>query len=547
MPADTGREEWLRTTFAARAAGVPVEAFLDWCRTGDDKYTGDDDALKAWDSFDPGRPKGIGAGTLFHFARQHGWQESVRAVVPVHPAAADGPPVVGDERAQPTDLWLASLFAKQCRDRFRYDHSPKLWRHYSAGGWVFCGKGEQIEAMKRLAGWLMQQAGLAKAADSGSDRSKKLLACAMRAQSAQGIEAALRLAQSEPTLAVRADELDRDPDLLNVANGVVHLPTSALMLHDPAQMLSRQSPVEYDAGAECPMFMAFMDEISCNDPDWVEFMQRALGYALSGHVNEEKLLFWLGKGANGKSVLANLLRFILGTYAATVPPAFMMLNRRDGGGATPELAMLAGVRTALANEIEAGSKLSAQTIKVAVSSEHITARHLYGSPFTFAPTHKLLIRGNHRPIVTDDDEGIWRRILLVPFDLDVPASHRDPALEARLLTEAPGILRWMVDGFAEWQRVGLLPAKRVLDASLAYRKESDLLTQWVTEHCETGTAFNVAQQIAYGNYRFWCHEQGLRQCAKVSFTRALIERGFGEARQGGGTRQHLYTGLRMRV
>jgi putative DNA primase/helicase len=555
IPADTGREEWLPVVFAARAAGVSQEVFLDWCRTGGDKYTTDDDSLKAWNSFDPNRPKGIGAGTLFHLARQHGWQDPAHAAVLAQPAGSDAASTataaatataIADELARPTDLWLAREFAKQCGTGFRHDHSAKLWRHYRGGSWTLCGKGEHIEAMKRLAGWLMQQAGLAKAADSDSERGKKLMACALRAQSAQGIEAALKLAQSDPALAVRADELDRDPDLLNVANGVIHLPSATLRPHDPTQMLCRQSPVAHDPAAACPQFIAFMDEVSCNDPGWVEFMQRALGYCLSGHVSEEKLLFWLGTGANGKSVLANIVRFILGTYSATVPPAFMMQNRRDGGSATPELAMLAGVRTALANEIESGSKLSAQTVKVAVSTEHITARALYGAPFTFAPTHKLLIRGNHRPIVTDDDDGIWRRILLVPFDLNVPDHARDPGLEARLLTEAPGILRWMVDGFAQWQRAGLNPPKRVSDASLAYRRESDLLTQWVNEHCDVGPAFTVEQRTAYGNYRMWCHDQGLRQFSKASFTRGLIERGFGEGRQGGGARQHLYTGLQIR-
>ena len=194
--------------------------------------------------------------------------------------------------------------------------------------------------------------------------------------------------------------------------------------------------------------------------------------------------------------------------------------------------MLAGSRMALANEIEAGSRLSAQTVKVAVSTEHITARQLYGAPFTFAPTHKLLIRGNHRPIITDDDEGIWRRILLVPFNLDVPAADRDAGLEAKLLAEAPGILRWLVEGFDKWQRDGLKPAKRVTDASLNYRKESDLLMQWVAEQCETGATFTVPQREAYGAYRGWCSEQGVRQFSKASFTRGLAERGFGDGREG---------------
>ena len=164
---------------------------------------------------------------------------------------------------------------------------------------------------------------------------------------------------------------------------------------------------------------------------------------------------------------------------------------------------------ALANETEAGARLSAQMVKVAVSTEHITARQLYGALFTYRPTHKLWIRGNHRPIVTEGDEGIWRRILLILFGLDVPAGERDGGLEARLLTEAPGILRWLVEGFMKWKRDGVKVAKRVADASLAYRNESDLLMQWVGEHCEVGPAFSVPQKFAYGIYRQWCNEQGL--------------------------------------
>lgn len=373
------------------------------------------------------------------------------------------------------------------------------------------------------------------------------MALALRAQSAQCIDAALRLAQSDPAIAVVSSDFDKDPGIFNAANCVVNLSTGAALPHDPGRMLFRQSPVSYDPAALCPLFLAFMDEISCGDPAWVEFMQRFLGYCLSGFVLEEKLCFWLGEGANGKSVLANIVRFIAGSYAVTVPPAFLMESRRDGGSATPELAMLTGARMALANETEAGSKLSAQTVKMAVSTEHITARPLYGAPFTFAPTHKLLIRGNHRPRITDTDAGIWRRILLVPFKLNVAPVDRDPGLEARLLTEAPGILRWMVEGFMKWQRDGLMVPEAVEDASLAYRNESDVLLQWTIDECDVGPGLRTHQGDAFASYRNWCAHQGLQPFTKLSFTRALVEHGFGEAREGGGQQRHrLYTGLKVK-
>lgn len=242
--------------------------------------------------------------------------------------------------------------------------------------------------------------------------------------------------------------------------------------------------------------------------------------------------------------------FILGSYAGVAPSAFLMLKGKDNGGATPDTASLAGKRVVLANEVEAGATMSGQTVKVAVSTEAITARQLYGNPFTFKPTHKLFIRGNHKPIINDNDEGIWRRIDLVPFELNLPPEQRDQTLEVRLLSEAPGILAWMVRGYQKWRRDGLRPARRVHAASLAYRNESDLLAQWVTDRCEVGRdesgVFTAVQQLAYGNYRMWCHEQGLRQYTKKSFTRGLVERGFGTGRQGSGTRQETYVGFKLR-
>ena len=357
----------------------------------------------------------------------------------------------------------------------------------------------------------------------------------------------LSLAKSDPRVAVTFTEFDTDPDLFNVANGVIHLPSGELRPHDPALRLHRQSPVPYDPAAECPAFLEFMLQIARDDTELVDYLQRFLGYALSGYVTEEKVQFWLGNGANGKSVLANVCRYLFGTYAASAPSAFLMQSRRDAGGATPELAMLPGVRLLMANEVEAGSRLSAQTLKVAVSTEHIAARPLYGNVFSFRPTHKLIVRGNHRPIIPDDDEGIWRRIDLVPFELNLQPDQRDQSLEGRLLAEAPGILRWMVEGFAKWRRDGLRQPRRVRDASLAYRKDSDVLGQWLDDVCDAGQAYEVPQAAAYGAFRLWCHDQGLRQVSKKSFTRGLRERGVGERRESTGQRKELYTGIRFKA
>ena len=547
IPSPAHWDDWRNLIWAACAAGAPIQAMIDHSEPGSE------DTLRSiWDSYDPSREGCIGPGTLYKMALDADWNPPGRivqtgddTVVDVAGAAAS--------KAQPTDLWLSNKFVMVIAyDRgFRYDHSAKQWRHFQNGSWGLCSRGEQVEAMKGLALVLLEEALRRQRGDPLSGDTKKIMACAQRAQSAPGIHAALELSQSAPALAVSAEDFDLDPDLLNCRNGVVRLTSGELLAHDPSLMQYRQSPVQYDSAATCPMFDRFMLEISCNDVDWVEDMQRCLGYALSGHVGEEKLFFWLGVGANGKSVLANIIMFILGTYAGVAPSAFLMLKGRDNGGATPDTANLAGKRLVLANEVEAGATMSGQTVKVSVSTEAITARPLYGNPFTFKPTHKLFIRGNHKPIINDNDEGIWRRIKLVPFDLNLSPEQRDTHLEKRLLSEAPGILAWMVRGYQNWMRDGLRPARRVHAASLAYRQESDLLAQWVTDCCDVGRddagLFSVIQRGAYQNYRMWCHDQGLRTYAKRSFTRGLVERGYREGRQGSGSRSELYIGLRLKT
>jgi putative DNA primase/helicase len=381
----------------------------------------------------------------------------------------------------PTDLALARVFVTLVGKEFKFDHALRKWRIYRGGRWQICARGEQVEGMKRCAPWLLAAAAREQSKDPDSQTGRRFQTLATRAQNERTISAALKLAESDPAIACTAADFDQDPDLFNVANGVIHLPTGQLLPHDPKLMLYQQTPVEYDDNARSPEFRKFMIQVSCGDPDWITYMQRQLGYVLSGRVHEERMFFWFGDGRNGKSVLANVLHYIMGDYACVAPAAMFMTSRRDGGDATPQLAMLPGKRMMLANETEAGSRLSAQMLKVAVSTEHISARALHGNPFSFTPTHKVVMRGNHLPIIQESDEGTWRRIDLVPFDLKLTPSQCAPDLERKLRAEAAGILRWIVRGHAKWRQQGLAPAVRVRNASNTYRKNSDVVANWLIE------------------------------------------------------------------
>lgn len=441
-----------------------------------------------------------------------------------------------------SDVRTARMLADLLVGEFLHEHNGRDWLRYSGGAWKPASRGEHVEAAKRLGSTLLAAAARA-ASDGDRDEAARLSKLAPRAMSAAGIKAALQLSESDPRLAADPGEFDRDFDLFNCANGTVHLPTGELLAHDPARRLSRQSPIAYDPQARCPLWDRTMHEIGCADPTWVDYVQRAVGYTLSGHVREEKVFFWIGVGANGKSVIANVLNRIFGSYATTAGANFLMASKRDGEGATPTLASLPGVRLALANEIEGGSRLSAQTVKITTSTEPIAARHPYGRPFVFVPTHKVHVRGNHKPIIADNDEGIWRRIVLIPFERHFAEHERDRALESKLMDEAPGILAWAVRGFRAYQDRGLSAPPRIAEASRLYRHESDLIGQWLADCATLGPGEACNQRIAFETYHEWCGEQGVHAFTKRSFTRSLAERGIGEGRRSTGNREHIYVGL----
>jgi putative DNA primase/helicase len=442
-----------------------------------------------------------------------------------------------------SDVANARRLARRMAGEFVYVHGGHGWCKYRKGVYAPCSRGEQMEAAKTLGPLILREA-----TSLDPEKMKKTMAQASRAMSAAGIAAALSLAQSDPQIAIDPTDMDSDPDLLNAENCIIHLPTGEALPHSSTTFMGRQCSTTYAANAPRPLFNRFMLEISKNDPEWVDYMQRLVGYTISGRVNEEIIIFLLGGGANGKSVFANIMRRILNSYAGSVPANFLMVSNRDGEAATPSLARLPGVRMAQANEVEAGSRLSAQAVKVAASSDAIAARHLHKAAFEFVPTHTLWVRGNHKPIITDTDDGIWRRVRLVPFDRQFGPAEKDVRLEEKLMTEAPGILAWMVEGHREYLRRGLTPAKRVADASVTYRKESDLVAQWISERAERVAGGQWLQGDAYQNYQDWCREQGLqRPMTKRSFTLSLAERGITAGQETAGDRRRIYVGLQPTV
>ncbi|MFB2530701.1 phage/plasmid primase, P4 family [Paracoccus sp. p3-h83] len=294
-------------------------------------------------------------------------------------------------------------------------------------------------------------------------------------------------------LAVHHDDMDADPLALCVDNGVLRFArvrdgdrwyaSAELVPHDRAHNISKLSPVIYDPDAECPTFDAFLSRIMPSH-EMRRFLARWLGLSITGLTWEQRLAFFYGSGANGKSVLVDLIARILGDYAATAKiESLTGKSRRGGGDATPDLIPLVGARFVRASEPDEGEKLQEGLIKELTGGETILVRALHADFIEVRPLFKLTISGNHKPEIRATDDGIWRRVMLVPFDVQIPKPERDPDLINKLAAEASGVLNWLIGGLLEYLEIGLAEPAAVLDATAEYREDSDPIGQFLADCC----------------------------------------------------------------
>jgi P4 family phage/plasmid primase-like protien len=462
----------------------------------------------------------IGFSTLEGIATEHGWR----------PQATEGG----------TDLANARLFAATFYDSLRYLHGSDKWMRWTGNRWSWCEAGEEVNAAKQVADALADKA--SRALKEGSDAAKRLFSEARYAQSRRGLEAMLAVASSESTLSVTPEQLDADPWLLGVQNGVVDLRSGTLRAADQRPLLTKQCSARFEGHARCPRWQEFLDQIFEGDCQTIAYIQRALGYSLTGTVVEEVLFFCFGFGANGKSVFANVVADVLGDYCVTAPPSLLVRRREGDVSPRNDIARLRGARVVLANETQDGERLDAVALKTLVSRERVAARFLHKEYFEFMPTFKVWVRGNHKPIITEDDDGTWRRLHLIPFDRRFNEHERNPNLEQELLVERDGILGWMIEGALQWGANGLKRSVRVTQASNEYRSDSDVLGEYLESAADPNT--RTLQADLFEDYRRFCDQNGVRCPSKNHFTRKLAERGVDVQKSGD---KRYYVGARAWV
>jgi putative DNA primase/helicase len=370
---------------------------------------------------------------------------------------------------------------------------------------------------------------------------------ALRSEAAPRIRDMIALARSEKGVPIGASQLDADTDLLGVQNGVIDLKTLAFREARREDYVTKFCGTHYDAEAKCPNWLLFLDRIMDGKADIIAYLQRFDGYGLTGSVAEEVMRILWGRGKNGKSTYRETKSLLLGDYSDTCG-VDVLLQKHDAGGATPQIAKLKGLRHISVNETRENGKLSEERVKNLTSNEALEARFLHQNPFTFAPTHKTDITTNHKPVIAGTDEGIWRRIHLVPFTVTIPEEERDEHYrEKYLVPELAGILNWMLEGLKAYNERGLTPPEAIQAATRAYRTEMDVIEQWLEDNCLCNPQASESLLELYKNYVDYLGNE-FRQVgvalSKRKFGDALSERGFEPVRGTGGGR--LRKGLMLK-
>ena len=340
-------------------------------------------------------------------------------------------------------------------------------------------------------------------------RDQELRSKFSQASLSQGsLERMLNLAK--PLLAVEDSKLDADPWLLNTETGTVDLRTGRLEKHDARDLLTKMAPVAANSKAECPLFMKFIDRITGGDTEVINYIQKCVGYTLTGLTSEQVLFFLYGeKGNNGKSTLVNTLRAMLGDYGLHTPTETLVVKQYDN--AIPaDLARLAGARMVTAIEANFNRQLNEARIKGMTGGDPITARLLYSNYTEFTPEFKLWLTANDRPRVRETDDAFWRRVRVVPLEVEIPLDERDRDLPNKLKAEWPGILNWAVRGCRKWQREGLAEPSTVRQATADWRKAADHLTRFVREALILDPEGAVSALALFNHYKGWCAKNGER-------------------------------------
>ncbi|MCH8909463.1 MAG: hypothetical protein IH867_01865 [Chloroflexi bacterium] len=366
------------------------------------------------------------------------------------------------------------------------------------------------------------------------ERAVEIRKWARTSESSAKLDAAIKVAKSDPRVVVSPDDLDSNPWALNVRNGTVNLRTGLLERHDRKALQTKLAEVNFAENARAPKWEQFLKVVTKGNKELESFLQQLVGYSLTGSVEQEIFMLLLGDGQNGKSKFVETIRFVLGDYAQQAD--FSSFLASDSDRVRNDIARMKGARFISASEPNQGRNLDESLMKQLTGGDRITARYLHREFFEFDPTRKLWLVANHMPGIEGTDDGIWRRIVVLPFSVTIPESERDTKLLGKLVAESSGILNWAIQGCLDWQRNGLVVPDIVRGAIGGYRAEMDSMQRFIVEMCETDPKAEVLVSDLYSAYHSWAEAESLRPKTTKQFATSLKAKGFPSARGTGGVR-----------
>ena len=426
----------------------------------------------------------------------------------------------------PTEDGVALAFAAKYNDSLRYCHTTGSWFAWSGTRWV-------RERTNLAFDWCR---GLCR----DTPASKKEIKTLGRASTARGVEAFCR---ADRAFAVTSEVWDTDTFLLGTPNATVDLRTGGVIQSKREDYITKATSVDPAEYSDCPLWRKFLDEATSGDLSLQRFMKQIAGYSLTGDIREHALFFVYGNGGNGKGVFLNTITNIMGDYVATSAMETFTASKSDSH--PTDLAMLQGARMVCASETEEGRSWAESRIKQLTGGDKISARFMRQDFFTFQPQFKLIIIGNHQPILNSVDDAARRRFNIIPF-IHTPANP-DKDLEAKLRAEYPDILRWMIEGCLDWQANGLVRPDSVQAATKAYFEDQDLFGQWLGDACAVDKTSWATTSALFESWSTFAVINGEKAGSIKSFSATMVKRGFlPDRRWIDGKTQRLFLGLSVR-
>ena len=445
---------------------------------------------------------------------------------------------------QLTDYGNAQRLVALHGENTRFDYERKVWFVWNGKFWQENAEAKVWQFAKVTAKAMYKEASQI----SDDSRRQTLAKHAIKSESANSLRAMVKLAETEPEIQVEVSEFDAHPHLLNVANGIIDLRNGALLPHTRDRMLTNYVPIEYNPNAACPIYDKFLSRIFAGNRNLISYIDRAIGYTLTGETGEQCLFTCYGKGANGKSTLLNVIENLLGDAATSVRTEALMSHKfTANSGHNEDVANLRGKRFVSAVETESGHQLAESLIKQLTGGDTVKASRKHEHQIQFKARFKLWLAANHKPQIKGTDEGIWRRIHLIPFEETIPENERDKDLDKKLQSELQGILARTVCGAITWYAQGLGKVPEIENATSAYRNEQDTVAIFLAENAEKSAGFGVFPSILYDCYKQWCIDSGDAKLNNREFPANLERLGFKKTSiKYAGISRQIWRGIKMK-